>query len=307
MCNRNAHPRRLSSAYLICRPDIRQHAARADWSDTHPKGVFVRQDDLSALTHDFCTDHGLGPRRQEAMRSPATPATPVADPAVAREGEIADLAKRRRNILDQIEEYEPSGDDDLDRTCRTDLRERLAEIVRRTNAKTSQLASLAAPTQQAGDDPTILDQLPPTTIDLAAVPEDLRRSLYDSFNLELRYHGPERAVTIRVTVRHDRVPDIRAAIEQADTGPPPGGTHGGRSLVLGARGGVRTRTPVRAMDFESIMSASSITRARAPTAYSGGVRRLVLVGVVVLGVKALLAYREQRLAEGEAQLGVTSR
>jgi len=37
------------------------------------------------------------------------------------------------------------------------------------------------------------------------------------------------------------------------------------------------------------------------------VRRLVLVGVVVLGVKALLAYREQRLAEGEAQLGVTSR
>jgi hypothetical protein len=92
-------------------------------------------------------------------------------------------------------------------------------------------------TQQAGEDPTILDQLPPTTIDLAAVPEDLRRALYDSFNLELRYHGPERAVTIRVTVRQDRVPDIRAAIEQADTGPTPGGTPAGRSLVLGARGG----------------------------------------------------------------------
>jgi hypothetical protein len=36
-------------------------------------------------------------------------------------------------------------------------------------------------------------------------------------------------------------------------------------------------------------------------------RRLVLVGVVVLGVRALLAYREQRLAAGEADLGVTPR
>lgn len=245
LCGRRMHGKaRGDTAYMICRPDIRQHAERTSWYDTHPKGLFVRQDDLLTLTHDFFTEHVFGPRRHDALRVPETPATkPDTSPAVARlEAEIADLAKRRRNILDQIEEYEPTGDDDLDRDCRADLRQRLADVAQRHKTKTGQLAGMSAPTTEARDDLTVLDQLPPTTIDLAAVPEDLRRGLYDSFNLELRYHGPERAVTIRVTVRQGRVPDIRAAIDRVGAGPPPGTTSDERSLVLGARGGVRTRT-----------------------------------------------------------------
>ena len=44
------------------------------------------------------------------------------------------------------------------------------------------------------------------------------RDLYESFNLEVRYQPDDHAVTIRVTVREDRLPSIHAALDGA-TGP----------------------------------------------------------------------------------------
>jgi hypothetical protein len=47
---------------------------------------------------------------------------------------------------------------------------------------------LAAPAPEPDDDPTLLEQLPVVSgADLTAVPEELLRDLYESFNLEVRY------------------------------------------------------------------------------------------------------------------------
>jgi hypothetical protein len=60
------------------------------------------------------------------------------------------------------------------------------------------------------------------------------------------------------------------------------------------------------MDFESIASANSATRAGGYKPYPGDMRRLILVVAVVLGVRGLLAYRAKKLAAGEAELEATT-
>jgi hypothetical protein len=212
--------------YYVCEPERHHHADRRTWYDTHPKALWVREDDLLDLTQTFFADHVLGPRRDDALRPVAEPTEPVEGPAVARlEAELADLAKRRQNVLAQIEEHEPTGDEDIDRDFRTRLRNRYADLARQHKTKTEQLAALTAARQsERQDDPTILDDLPLVTAPLlAAVPEELQRNLYESFNLELRYDHTTRTITLRVTVRHDRIPHIQAALAQAADPPPHNG------------------------------------------------------------------------------------
>lgn len=74
---------------------------------------------------------------------------------------------------------------------------------------------LAAPAPEPDDDPP--RAVPVVSgADLTAVPEELLRDLYESFNLEVRYQPDNQAVTIRVTVRQDRLPSIHTP----STGPP---------------------------------------------------------------------------------------
>jgi site-specific DNA recombinase len=229
LCDRRMYGKvRGSSGYYVCQRDDRHHAERRDWYDTHPKSLWVREDDLLDLTHHFFADHVLGPRRQEVLRKPHQTIEPAPNPTAVRlQAEIADLATRRQNLLAQMEEHQPTGDDEIDRDLRARLRDRYAQVAREHKANSEQLTALTAHREEPDDDPTVLDQLPVITgNDVAAVPEALLRNLYDSFNLQLRYHAPDRTVTIRVTVREDRIRDIRSAINQVTS--PPGRPADGR-------------------------------------------------------------------------------
>ena len=155
--------------------------------------------------------------------------------------------------------YEPTGDEELNRGCRNELRRRLTDIAQQHKTKAGQLAALSLTAPEPRDDLAVLEELTPTTLtDLNAVPEALRRDLYDSFNLELHFHSADRAVTIRVTVRQDRLSDIRAAIDRTSTEPTHTGTIGhhatggpisaDRSLFWVPGAGVEPARPRRARE-----------------------------------------------------------
>lgn len=119
-------------------------------------------------------------------------------------------------MLTQIEEYEPTGDEDIDRDFRGQLPRRYTDLAQQHKTKAAQLAALTTtPASAPDDDPTILDDLPVGALSLADVPEELLRDLWESFNLELRYEPDARSITVRVTVQQDRVPQIRAALDRA--------------------------------------------------------------------------------------------
>ena len=50
---------------------------------------------------------------------------------------------------------------------------------------------------------------------MAALPEALQRSLYDAFQLQVRYHRPRHEVTIRVTIRADALPSLTQLVKEA--------------------------------------------------------------------------------------------
>ncbi len=50
---------------------------------------------------------------------------------------------------------------------------------------------------------------------LGALPETLQRSLYDAFQLQLRYHRPRHEVSIRVTIRADALPSLTQLVKEA--------------------------------------------------------------------------------------------
>ncbi len=107
-----------------------------------------------------------------------------------------------------------TGDEEIDRDLRSRLHARYIGLAR--DHKTEQLT--APTTRQEGppDDPTLLDELPTIrATDLGDLPEQLLRDLYDSFILELRYQAASHSVVVRVTVRADRIAEIRTTIDQA--------------------------------------------------------------------------------------------
>ncbi len=202
--------------YYACQPDRHHHPDRRDWYDSHPKALWVREGDLVDLTHRFFTDHVLGPHRHEALRTPLGEQTETKpDPATERlQAELADLHRRIRNVLSQLEDVEPTGDDEIDRDLRSELRHRYAELARQQKAKAAELAQHDAPKpREPEDDPTILDHLPTMLpVDLADIPETLQRDLYNAFNLELHYDANEHVVTIRATVRAGAIPNIQTSL-----------------------------------------------------------------------------------------------
>jgi site-specific DNA recombinase len=86
--------------------------------------------------------------------------------------------------------------------------------------------------------------VPQLSLVLGALPEALQRSLYDAFQLQVRYHRPRHEVTIRVTIRADALPGLTQLMKEAAGQPGSSAGNGerndDRSHVLSAPGRIRT-------------------------------------------------------------------
>ena len=81
------------------------------------------------------------------------------------------------------------------------------------SATTDELAQLAAHQADLGPPgPGLLAALPQLPLRLAGLPEHLQRSLYDAFQLQVRYHRPRHEATIRVTIRAESLDHITGKV-----------------------------------------------------------------------------------------------
>ncbi|GAB3682299.1 hypothetical protein GCM10027589_52200 [Actinocorallia lasiicapitis] len=217
LCDRRMYGKhRRNSAYFVCEVDMRHHSQRRAWYEEHSKSLWIREDDLLTLVHEFFTDRVLGESHGEWLGA-AVVADTGEKPALTRlKAELTGLNKRVNNLMVQQEEYEPTGDEDIDQEARAGLRARYVELLKQRKAKTAELTELETATRPKQDDPTLLAELPVTVDGLAGIPEEAQRALYSSFNLELRYLPRTHEVIIRVTIKEDAMPAIRSLINQKE-------------------------------------------------------------------------------------------
>src|SRR5439155_19163965 len=104
-------------------------------------------------------------------------------------------------LINQLEAYQPTGDEDIDTEWRTALQRRFAQIAAQRRAISQQLSTLDKQDQsRRGRNPALLDLLPQRAIDPTLLPNDDQRQLYDAFHLQIRYDRTKHQATLRVTI-----------------------------------------------------------------------------------------------------------
>ncbi|GAA3757316.1 hypothetical protein GCM10022402_39540 [Salinactinospora qingdaonensis] len=124
---------------------------------------------------------------------------------------LHDLDTRRERLLAQLEVF-----DDPHAEMAADIRARAQRIYEERGTVQEQLRELQqhAPQRSA---PELLEALPVGERDLAAVPEELLRRLFEAFRLQVVYDRPRHAVTVRVHLAAETVPELRQAADRVLT------------------------------------------------------------------------------------------
>jgi hypothetical protein len=154
---------------------------------------------------------------------------------------ISDIERRKRTLVTELESQPVTGDPGAGREYREAIQRRFTELVAEHRAKAAELARLTErPAEPATGDPDLLQALPQIPLLLADLPEPLQRSLYDAFQLQVRYRRPRHEVTIRATIRAETLDSISQAVSQITKNEK---KPGNRSHVLGAPSRIRTCAP----------------------------------------------------------------
>ncbi len=218
LCGRRLYgkTRRVSSgySYYACEAVPAHHAGK-DWFATHPKSLWVREDKLLELVRRFFSRRIFGPEREALLVASRAEEPVVEDGTAARatalRSKIRDLERQQANVVKELREYRPTGDEDIDQQWRGQLRDSFAEIAAQRKSLEAQLSGLTTrPEAPTLGDPRLLDRLPIIETDLGRLPEDVERELFDGFQLQVRYHQPTRRVTLRVTIDGEAIPRLTA-------------------------------------------------------------------------------------------------
>ncbi|MGH3375682.1 MAG: hypothetical protein ACRDP6_13165 [Actinoallomurus sp.] len=194
--------------------------------------------------------------------------------------ELAGLQHRQDNLIDQLENFEATGDTDADREYRQTIQRRFAELTITRRTKQSELDQIKIDAPPAGDDADLLDQIPQAQADMTELPESLERELYDAFHLKVRYNRPRHEATIQVTIREDTISTFTKAAQDDP------GEDGRTSSELDPA-------------FPSSGCPRQVTQKMGTPSERAGSRQLVVESVVSLppaprGVHAIQAAQERR-------------
>jgi site-specific DNA recombinase len=124
------------------------------------------------------------------------------------------LERQQANVVRELREYRPVGDEDIDQQWRGQLRDGFAE---------TQLADLTDQKETVTSlNPALLNRLPIVQADLSRLPEDLERELFGAFQLQVRYHQPTRRVTLRASIDERALRQLIATTGKIVNQDPPG-------------------------------------------------------------------------------------
>jgi len=181
-----------------------EHHRQQPWYSEHPKSLTVREDHVLPAVAKFFGERVLGPQRALFLndaRSRQPKNTEVASQRASLRKQLDQLSRAQKNLMDQLEGYEPTGDAAIDTEWRTSLQRRFAEIAAERRSKSQRLTELDKQSgETGGSNAALLGLLPQLSIDLALIAEEDQRQLYDAFHLEVRYHRTKHQVTVRVTI-----------------------------------------------------------------------------------------------------------
>jgi Recombinase/Recombinase zinc beta ribbon domain len=244
------------TTYYACVTNPEHHQGQS-WYAQHPSNFTVREDHLMSAVGTFFGERILGPHR--AMYLNHRPSEPEDDGTAVQRAvlrkQLDQLGRAQVNLMRQLEDYEPTGDDDIDSEWRTALQRRFAQIADERRTVSASLTALDKQTPSEGrGNPALLDLLPQGAVDPTLLPEEDQRELYDAFHLQVRYDRAKHQVTLRATIYAEAVGALTKKIRalNSDDGPcttvrsnetaPVVGmpTAGARSHVVSAPGRIRT-------------------------------------------------------------------
>jgi len=214
-------PARLRLLYYACEPQRslgRQVATHRQ--PEHPASVLVRGDLLLRGVLEFFALR-LFSRERRALLAQDLPKVARGEVAAwearvqALHRTLADLQGRQVRLVRTLEERDDPGGTLFEQIAR-----RLGELDREQQAKLAELRAVVAERPDAdAQSVDLLELLPLLTSDrLAAAPEPLLRTLFERFQLQVRYHKPLNRATVRVALSDDSLDGLLASVDDINGG-----------------------------------------------------------------------------------------
>jgi hypothetical protein len=128
---------------------------------------------------------------------------------------LADVHGRQARLVRTLEERDDPGGALFEQIAR-----RLGELHREQQTKLAELRAVVAE-RPDGDEQSVdlLELLPLMTSErLATAPEPLLRTLFERFQLQVRYHKPQKRATVRVALSDDSLGGLLASVGDIDAG-----------------------------------------------------------------------------------------
>jgi hypothetical protein len=242
---------RRDYVYYACEPQRslgRQVAA--DRQPEHPASVLVRGDVLLGGVLEFFALRLFSPGRR-ALLAQDLPTVARGEVAAwearvqALQRTLADLQGRQVRLVRTLEERDDPGGTLFEQIARW-----LGDLHREQQTKLAELRAVVAERPDADTQSVdLLELLPLLTSDrLAAAPEPLLRTLFERFQLQVRYHKRQKRATVRVALSDDSLDGLLASVDDIEGGAAPQdpaiSSAGQVSLVGGAPRRNRTGDPI---------------------------------------------------------------
>ena len=193
----------------------------------HPAAVYIREDILLPAIQTVIAERVFGPQRRQHLatqhnQAPQRAQQAHTDALTATQAALDDITARQDSITTELEETPAT-----DRAWRTKLRERFNTLETQRAETAAKLAQLhASQPQTPTRNPALLDAMPHLHHDLADMPADLQRKLYDALNLRVTIPNPNQA-HITLTLTPDTLTHTHALTTTQDCCPP-------RTVAIGA-------------------------------------------------------------------------
>jgi DNA invertase Pin-like site-specific DNA recombinase len=197
---------RYGYTYYNCRPEV-----RAGSTADHPATIYVREDRLLPVVGEFFCSRIFGADREAAVLADLglVDQEAEAERAARLEGlrrAVAGAEAAKRNLVRSLETA-----DDPEGAFAASVEERITELERERRAALEQLAALEAAEPTEGRNVALLDALPLAAgLDLATLPDAVRRSLLDAFRLRVEYDRASNHVQLVVTLDDDTLDAVRS-------------------------------------------------------------------------------------------------
>ncbi len=194
--------------YYVCSP---KKAYRDQW---HPNSYWVREDGLLDGLNAFLCDRVFGEVRYHLLDRnlrdlDETQGKEREERIGALRRAIADTEARSRRLIRNVEVL-----DEPDEEFIQDINRRRVELRAEREALQQQLDEVEEQVH-AAPNPGLLGHLPVTPIDLAQMPDDISRRLFEALRLEIRYDGRTNEAVCTITLSGETIDAVSRTAHEA--------------------------------------------------------------------------------------------